>query len=387
MTSESKILRIEFTAIVLLWVLAFALPVLFVDEFNSNWRGVYVMWAEFSVIGIAFLINRFLLMPKLFFTKKYAKYIICISALLIILSVFILYFDGVNTILSLFGAETIQNMPSREGMPPMGGGMPPMGGGAPHGNMPPMGGGHHGGVMTPTAIPISVIPPDLNVVILLLIVIALDLGLSIAIKWIISEHKQSEMKRDRVSMQLSNLQNQISPHFFMNTLNNIHALVEIDPQRAQKTIIELSGLMDYLLYESSTIEKVSLPQELNFTTSYINLMRLRYPKRVKIDFICGEVIPSIKIPPLLFLNFIENTFKYGVDYNKESFIKISFNFTDTEIEMTTENSNHSATVKNRHGLGISNSRKRLKLLYGNKFTLNITDSEGVYHVNLKIPII
>lgn len=378
MTNEKKILRIEFTAIILLWILAYTIPMLFVDEFDS-WHGIHVMWVEFSVIAIAFIVNRFVLMPKLFFAKKYWKYILFVGILLIIFAIFILYFDGINTILSILGADTME--------PHTRGEMPHIGGGH-RGNMPPMGGGApHGGGGLPAAVPINIIPPDLNVIILMVIVLALDMGLSIAVKWIISEHKRSEMKKDRVSMQLSNLQNQISPHFFMNTLNNIHALVEIDPERAQKTIIELSGLMDYLLYESSNIERVSLSQELEFTNSYINLMRLRYPKRVKIEFICDENVPTIKIPPLLFLNFIENTFKYGVDYNKESFIKICFKFTESVIEMTTENSNHSATVKNRHGLGIDNSRKRLKLLYGNKFTLDINENEKIYFLSLKIPIL
>ncbi len=170
-------------------------------------------------------------------------------------------------------------------------------------------------------------------------------------------------------------------------LNNIHALVEIDPPRAQKTIIELSGLMDYLLYESSNIERVSLQRELEFTESYINLMRLRYPKRVVIDFSYSEPVPLIKLPPLLFLNFIENTFKYGVDYTKESFINVRFDFTDSELTMVTQNSNHADTVKSKQtrGIGISNSRKRLKLLYGNSYILDINDSEDIYSVTLKIP--
>lgn len=380
MSKEKNILRIERTAIILLWIVVFISPLLFVDEFNDNWHAVYVLWVELFIIAIAFMIHRFLLLPRLFFKKKYIRYILSIGVVIFIIGVFILSFDGVNYIISLFSEEfvipTISHggMSLHGGIPPHGGsvGMPPPHGAMPH-TMPPV---------------TTIIPPSVSVLTLLIIVLLLDLGLSIATKWLITEQREAEKKRERVTAQLSNLQNQVSPHFFMNTLNNIHALIEIDPPRAQETIIELSELMGYLLYESSNMERVSLQREIEFITSYINLMRLRFPKRVTIDFKYDNDVPQIKIPPLLFLNFIENSFKYGIDYSKESFIKIAFRFTNNEIKMTAENSNHSATVKSdRHGLGISNTRKRLKLLYENNFTLNIINSENVYFVTLKIPII
>ncbi|MFR9503262.1 MAG: histidine kinase [Rikenellaceae bacterium] len=372
MKQERKILKIEYTAIILLWIFVIISPLLFMDDFNQNWRAVHIMWAECSVVGFAFLVNRFYLMPRLFFEKRYAEYVVALALLFFILSVFILYFDGVNLILSLFGEGSPQPMfdnPRFHDAPPHG--------------MP------HGGGMPPAVTPpsVSVIPPAVIVLILSAIVIALDMGLSIAIKWIISEQKQAEIKRERVVAQLSNLQSQVSPHFFMNTLNNIHALVDIDPVRAKQTIIELSALMDYLLYESSNQEKVSLQRELEFIGSYISLMRLRFPTHVKIYFLYDDKIPQVRIPPLLFLNFIENAFKYGVDYEQDSFIKIAFNFNDDIVEMTTINSNYAANVKSgRHGLGISNSRKRLELLYGERFTLDISEKDQIFYVNLKIPL-
>lgn len=383
MIKERNILTIETTAIILLWSLAFVSPLFFSGSSSNNWRAIHVMWTELGVIGFAFVVNRFILMPRLFFAKKYAQYILSLCGLLTIISLFIFYFDGVNAIISFFDGDIIiDSIPieqrGRMGRPPVeghGGFHPPQhpgGGGMPHVGTVPAN---------------TIIPPDIGVLILTMFIIALDMGLSLSVKWMVAEHKEALTNRERVSAQLSNLQNQISPHFFMNTLNNIHALVEIDPTRAQKTIIELSGLMDYLLYESSNMDRVSLHRELEFTQNYINLMRLRYPKRVVIDFKHSGNEPKVEIPPLLFLNFIENTFKYGVDYTKESFIRIYFNFSSSHIEMIAQNSNHSATTKSaRHGLGIENSLKRLKLLYGNSYTLEISDKEGVYSVTLKISI-
>ncbi len=369
MTKEHKILAIEYTVIILLWCGALASPLLFSNRFEFNQRAAIVMWIECAIIAVPFLINRFCLMPGLFFAKRYALYFIAISLILLCEGIFLFFFDGVDTIMAIitgsqeYGAP-LMGGPAMHNPPPMGGGPPPMMGST------------------------SVIPPAISVLIASSAIVALDMGFSIAMKWVISEQKQAEMKRERVSSQLANLQNQVSPHFLMNTLNNIHALVEIDPKRAQKTIIELSALMDYLLYESSNIEQVALNRELEFIASYINLMRLRYPKRVEISFTHSEPIPAIKLPPLLFLNFIENTFKYGVNYNKRSYIKIHFDITLDSITMTTENTNHSASVtRTRRGIGIANSCKRLKLLYGSHYNLDINQDEQRYIVKLKIPIL
>ncbi len=333
------------------------------DDMSKDWMAVHVMWTEYSVVAVAFVINRFILMPRQFFAKRYVWYALSITLLLLLLSLFVIYFDGVNLILSLFKEGGFEPMMPPHGAPPFG--------------APPM--------MAPPST--HFIPPAITVVILSVIVLALDMGLSIAVKWIISEQRQAEINREHITAQLANLQSQVSPHFFMNTLNNIHALVDIAPSHAKQTIIELSGLMSYLLYDSSTLDKVLLHKEIEFINNYVNLMRLRFAKQVSIEFSHDEEIPEIKIPPLLFLNFVENAFKYGVDYEQDSFIKIRFSFSSKFVEMNVINTNHStATKSERHGLGIENSYKRLDLLYGDSYTLDICDKEEIYNVNLKIPI-
>ncbi len=364
---------VEITVIISLWIIAIVAPLLFMDDIGQDRVAVHIMWAEYCVVGFAFIINRSLLMPRLFFKRAYAKYIISLLVLFLLLALLVLHFDVVRGILTLFRDNELE--------PPM-----PIGGGgvgAPIHSMPPhsmlhMTSPHAGGG----------IPPAVTVLILSAMVIALDMGLSIAVKWFVAEQKQSEENRERIMAQLQNLQSQVSPHFFMNTLNNIHALVDIDSQRAKQTIISLSSLMDYLLYESSTKDSVSLQREIDFIDSYISLMRLRYSKHVVIDFAYDEPVPSLKIPPLLFLNFIENAFKYGVDNDSDSIIKIRFSLSESYIEMTALNSNHAHLSKSeRHGLGISNSRKRLELLYGDSYTLDISDMGEMYHVMLKIPVV
>ncbi len=361
MSSKQKIFTIEFTVIVLLWILVIVSPLLFMNNLNQNWRSIHVMWVECAVVGVVFLVNRFILMPRLFFTRRYSIYIASLILLFVALFVFVVSFDGINKILYLF----VEGHPDQVGAP--------IARHIPHRRTP-----HN----TP------LIPPKYGVLILSAIVIALDMGLSIAMRWIVSEQKQNEIEKEKAQAQLSNLQSQVSPHFFMNTLNNIHALVDIDSVRAKQTIIELSSLMDYLLYDAVNQKGVALQKELDFISSYINLMRIRFPDGVKVDISYNRSVPTIIIPPFLFLNFIENAFKYGVDSELESFVCVEFEFGKDIIIMRVVNSNHSQNVKrDRGGVGISNSRKRLGLLYGNRYSLDITNNQKQYSVTLKIPIL
>ncbi len=354
--------------IILLWTLVIISPLLFISNYSEARRAIHIMWTECAVLGVVFIINR-LLMHYLLFRKRYLNYTISLGILLSLLTVFIINLDGVNMILELFGAP-------QHHIPPM---QPPI--------QPPSHphiGDHIMGLRPPAT---NIISPMFKLLISSIVTIALDLGLRITVTWFITEQKRSKESQKRAISQLQTLQSQVSPHFFMNTLNNIHALVEIDPQRARQTIIELSDLMSYLLYESSLKKMVSLQQEIEFINNYINLMKLRFSEQVKIDISYNEP-PAVNIPPYLFLNFIENAFKYGVDYDNESFIKVQFKFTDSTIEMLTINTNHAKESENKqHGLGINNSRKRLDLLYGDKYTLDISEKENIFYVNLIIPII
>ncbi len=358
-SQERTLSAIQYIIIILLWMLMFITPTLFGDGSERNWRAINIMWCEYAIVFVVFIINRFVLTPYLFFTKKYILYLTSIVCLLLAIYIFVTQFSGVEIIYRKFteGAELLTEGPPTRRSGSGGGG------------------------------PMRVIPPNLNTLIFSAIVIALDMGLNLAVRWMADERRRSEIESENMSVKLSNLQSQVSPHFFMNTLNNIHALVEIDPKKAQETIIELSNLMDYLLYEMSGVSMVSLEKELDFTNNYVNLMRLRYPKRVGIDLFISGDIPKVKLPPLLFLNFIENSFKYGVDYSKESFIDVRFNFSKSYIEMISENSDHSESVKReRKGLGISNARKRLDLIYGQDYTLDIEKTDNKYKVTLKVPI-
>ena len=118
---------------------------------------------------------------------------------------------------------------------------------------------------------------------------------------------------------------------------NQHALIDIDREKAKDAIIKLSQMMDYMLYESKS-QRISLKQEMDFTRSYVNLMRLRITDEVDLKLQIPDTLPQIQIPPLLSISFIENAFKYGISYQSPSFIHICVNVSNGQFVFKVENS-------------------------------------------------
>ncbi len=190
--------------------------------------------------------------------------------------------------------------------------------------------------------------------------------------------------------ELSFLKHHISPHFFMNTLNNIHALVDIDREEAKNAIIKLSHMMRYLLYESD-IQKVSLRKEIDFINSYIELMRLRYDEyNLKVETEYPDNADTVTVPSSLFLSFIENAFKYGVHPRIRSVIKISLSVSAQNDRLTFRVVNSlwdvTPNLTESTGIGLENVRKRLDLIYRDSYTLDIGSADNLYEVPLTIPV-
>lgn len=219
----------------------------------------------------------------------------------------------------------------------------------------------------------------------------LMVGFNIAIKLFFKSFRDEEMLKElehqRLQSELQYLKYQINPHFFMNTLNNIHALVDIDTGKAKSTIVELSKLMRYVLYEASN-KTTLLSREVQFLENYVGLMSLRYTNKVSIEMHFPVEVPKVEIPPLLFISFVENAFKHGVSYRNESFIRVLVQLEeDNRLSFRCTNSNNGSADEQHHGIGLENVRKRLRLLFGNDYTLSITNEEQTFDVLLIIPLL
>ena len=172
----------------------------------------------------------------------------------------------------------------------------------------------------------------------------------------------------------------------MNTLNNIHAMVDIDTEKAKALILELSKLMRYVLYEGAN-STVPLQHEVDFLNNYLTLMRIRYTEKVKIDVDIPASVPDRNVPPLLFIPFVENAFKHGVSYQKESFIHIQLLIDDDTLSFVCRNSKIDEKDEEHGGVGLANVKKRLQLIYGDNHSLDITDDNKVFDVHLSIPLL
>jgi LytS/YehU family sensor histidine kinase len=225
---------------------------------------------------------------------------------------------------------------------------------------------------------------DIVAIIVLILMCGMNLGIKLYFRTRNDQKKLMALEKENLEQQLEYLRYQINPHFFMNTLNNIHALVDIDPEKAKDTILELSKMMRFVLYEGNK-EGVPLSKEFEFIRTYIHLMRLRYTDKVKITIDMPKILVNKQIPPLMLITFIENAFKHGISYQHESFIDIKVEISD-KLLFSCRNSKAEKANEEKGGVGLANVKKRLNLLYDNNYTLNIKDETDVYSVELTIPL-
>ncbi|MCR4854433.1 MAG: histidine kinase [Prevotella sp.] len=197
-----------------------------------------------------------------------------------------------------------------------------------------------------------------------------------------------EERAKHTEAELAWLKNQINPHFLFNTLNNISGLTQIDADKAQDALAQLSDLLRYAMYETNK-QQVDLGGEIDFMRNYIELMSLRCNNRTTIDYQLDNVDKNVKIAPLLFISLIENAFKHGTSTNRESFIRIRFSQQGDALVFDCENSNFpkNDTDRSGSGIGLENTRRRLELLYHDRYTWNygVSDDEQTYfsHIELR----
>ena len=202
----------------------------------------------------------------------------------------------------------------------------------------------------------------------------LTVGLCAAIRlsrrWAQTEEARREAEKSRAEAELKNLRNQLNPHFLLNTLNNIYALIAFDADKAQAAVQELSRLLRHVLYENQQ-RTVSLDKEMDFIRNYIELMRIRLAANVRVE--TQFDIPDgsrTQIAPLIFISLIENAFKHGISPTEPSFIRIRFSEENGEICCDITNSYHPKTDadKSGSGIGLEQVRKRLELSYPGRYT-------------------
>lgn len=202
----------------------------------------------------------------------------------------------------------------------------------------------------------------------------------------IREREHKEIEKEKTDAELKLLKYQLNPHFQMNTLNNIHALIGEDPEKAQEAVRLLAQLLRYMYHEINE-NWVDLQKEIKILHSYISLMELRYLNTVDVRFDVPEPVPNVKIAPAIFTNLVENAFKFGVSYNTNSYVYVNIAVKNNQICCEIRNSKPMVkpNVKSS-GFGLDSLRKRLDLIYPKQYLYDVQDTENEYFVKLIIPI-
>jgi len=191
-----------------------------------------------------------------------------------------------------------------------------------------------------------------------------------------------EVKQAQLNAEIKYLKYQVQPHFLFNTLNNIYALIDNSPEIAKQSIHTMSKMMRYLLHDASN-NKVPLVKEIEFLERYIDLMQLRVSSNLSLEKKFPIVNQPIKIAPLLLITFIENAFKHGIDAIKNSHIRINLEIEKDHIKYEVINSYFPEKEKvTDSGIGLENLKKRLELLYPNKFQLITNEANNEYLATL-----
>ena len=209
--------------------------------------------------------------------------------------------------------------------------------------------------------------------------------------WYRAETARRELERSRTEAELQNLKSQLNPHFLFNTLNNIYSLIQLDADRAQSVVHDLSRLLRYVLYDSSR-PTVPLRAEVDFLRDYISLMRIRQPRHVRIYVSLPEEPSQAPVAPLLFISLVENAFKHGVSNEKPSYITIELNEIGEQLICRIRNSRFPKNGEDRSGsgIGLKNLQKRLEMIYPGRYTfeygpLGETDYQALLTIRLQKP--
>jgi LytS/YehU family sensor histidine kinase len=205
-------------------------------------------------------------------------------------------------------------------------------------------------------------------------------------EWMKNKIIERKLVQEKLSLELKYLKSQINPHFLFNTLNNLYSVAMKNNDNETATgITKLSNIMRFMLDDVNE-NMIPLDKEINYLTSYLDLQRLRFSGKddINISFDIQGDTTNVKIPPFIFIVFIENAFKYGINYKKHSFINIQLVIFNNTLRFNIKNSIHYTNELNSSGIGLKNIKERLELLYPDSYILEITSKNNIFNVDLSI---
>lgn len=311
---------------------------------------------SYALLLLVFYLNYYLLVPLLFFHKRYLLYALTLAALYTSFR----YARG----LAFPTGERFQppaGAPVRSAEPPE---RPPLP------DRPPGGANIKGDYDIFMDVDKHIFP--------FLVMIAFSFALNLNGRW-----RATEAARARA--ELAYLKAQINPHFLFNTLNSIYSLAIIHHEKTAEAVVKLSNMMRYILDESET-EYTNLQKEINCITDYIDLQKMRFGDAFTLTYEITGDFSGKKIEPLILLSFIENAFKYGINAEEESDIRIRIEMAEDllHLEVYNRKVKVSNLPENKGGTGLKNTLERLNIVYPDTHSLSIRDAREYYQVRLTI---
>jgi sensor histidine kinase YesM len=337
-----------FVAQVAVWtVVLFSLPLatfLSTQDMTATKTSFYVIWGLVQSPLVVYFANFYLLGPYLFFKRRYWLFVL-INLVLVL---------GLNYqfFLVYLHRDSIPNMPAMDAN---------------------MWVGFFGGFLL--------------FLVLNFVIVAVAIGIRHFIRTRQIRQQLKEEKAKNTEAELAWLKNQINPHFLFNTLNNISSLVQIDADKAQDAIAQLSDLLRYAMYETNK-NTVPLQGEIEFMRNYVELMKLRCNDKTIVNCQLSTDNNQLTIAPLLFISLIENAFKHGVSSNRDSRIDITLTTDEHQLTFVCENTNFpkNDTDRSGSGIGLENTRRRLDLIYKDRYMWEQTLEDNIYKVKITIQL-
>lgn len=326
----------------LIWLLIVGAPILISVLFQGEGRsGIHLplpFWITIGLLIVIFYLNYYVFIPQFLFTRKYVIYA------LILVGFFFLMTKSTGLILTLLQHSPpprMENEDTARGMFSL--------------------------LFT-------------NLFLMYVTVFFSSIALRVMSRW-------QQTEEERLNAQLSYLTSQVNPHFLFNTLNSIYGLTIVEAPKAADMVSKLSEMMRYTL-DSSRNEFVALNQELEYLKGYIELQQVRLDENVALEVSIEEDGFGHQIAPLILLPFIENAFKYGVNAEQNSNIKIHIKTDEKKLKLTVFNNKVQVDSQNlkKSGFGIENTRKRLALNYPEKHELELIENEYDFTVKLQLQL-
>lgn len=329
------------------------IPILFSPDFSSDFSFISNIHFQKDLIYhclllIFFYSNYLILIPKFYFKNEFIIYLLSILVILVIINIV----PEIITKLINQPPDFRGDEPFREGRPG------------------PFMKGHPG-------------PPPRGFVFMYIKNMFQFFFVGIVGLMIQTNRRLKLTEKNRLATELSYLKSQINPHFLFNTLNSIYSLAIVGSNNTANAVVKLSNMMRYVLNDASR-EWVSLDQEINYISNYIELQELRFAGSINIRYQIQGETEGKTIAPLLIIPFIENAFKYGVNAEQDSSINVHISIKQNMIHVLILNKkvDYTQTSMDSNGIGIENTKSRLAILYPNKHILAIDDREDAYEVSL-----